>query len=70
MILLGDKVMYKKKGDFVKLTIRVDTNEHENLKKICEIFGISANNQINMMIREFNFKNRNLIDEIIPNNPK
>lgn len=62
--------MYKKKGDFVKLTIRVDAVEHENLKKICEIFGISANNQINMMIREFNFKNRNLIDEIIPINPK
>lgn len=51
--------MYKKKGEFVKLTIRIDTSELEKFKDICKVRGLSANNQINIMIREFNYFNKN-----------
>lgn len=51
--------MYKKKGEIVKLTIRIDTEELEKFKYICKVRGLSANNQINMMIKEFNFFNKN-----------
>lgn len=53
----------KRKKDFVKFTIRIDADELEKFKKICEIFGLSGNNQITILIREFNFKNRNLTEE-------
>ena len=51
--------MYKKKGEIVKLTIRIDTKQLDDFKKICQVRGLSANNQINIMIKEFNYFNRN-----------
>jgi hypothetical protein len=51
--------MYKKKGEYVKLTIRIDTQELEKFKQICKVRGLSANNQINIMIKEFNYFNKN-----------
>lgn len=55
----GGDFMYKKKGEFVKLTIRIDTEELKKFKKVCEVRGMSANNQINVMIKEFNYFNKN-----------
>lgn len=52
-----------RKKEFVKLTIRVETKELENFKKVCTILGLSANNQINIMIREFLYRNRSLFDK-------
>lgn len=60
----------KRQKEFVKFTIRADSQDLEKFKKICEIFGVSGNNQITILLREFNFKNRNLIEEEQPNNPK
>lgn len=51
-----------RKKEFVKLTIRVQSDELENFKKVCCILGLSANNQINIMIREFLYRNRSLFD--------
>lgn len=53
----------KRKKEFVKFTVRVDVDQLENFKKICEIFGVSGNNQITILMREFIFKNRNLLEE-------
>lgn len=53
----------KRKKEFVKFTVRVDVDELENFKKICEIHGVSGNNQITILLREFIFKNRNLLEE-------
>ena len=57
--------MYKKKGEFVKLTIRIDTQELEKFKQVCKVRGLSANNQINIMIKEFNYFNKNYFAENI-----
>lgn len=57
--LFGGDFMYKKKGEIVKLTIRIDTKQLDDFKKICQVRGLSANNQINIMIKEFNYFNRN-----------
>jgi len=55
--------MYAKhKKEFVKLTIRCDIDDLERFKHICKIMGLSANNQINIMIKKFNYENKNLID--------
>lgn len=53
----------KRKKEFVKFTVRIDVDQLENFKKICEIFGVSGNNQITILMREFIFKNRNLLEE-------
>lgn len=58
-IFIGGDFMYKKKGEIVKLTIRIDTKQLDDFKKICQVRGLSANNQINIMIKEFNYFNRN-----------
>lgn len=51
-----------RKKEFVKLTIRVETKELDDFKLICSIKGLSANNQINIMIREFLFENKRFLD--------
>lgn len=53
----------KRNKEFVKFTIRIEVDELEKFKSICNIFGLSGNNQITILIREFIFKNRNLIEE-------
>ena len=54
---------YKNRNyEFVKLTIRIDASELEKLKKIAYNRGISANNQINFLIRDFLHQNRNYFD--------
>lgn len=56
--------MYAKhKKEFVKLTIRCDIDDLDRFKHICKIMGLSANNQINIMIKKFNYENKNLISE-------
>ena len=56
--------MYAKhKKEFVKLTIRCDIDDLDRFKKICKICGQSANNQINIMIKKFNYENKNLISD-------
>lgn len=52
-----------RKKEFVRLTIRVDKNELENFKSICDILSLSANNQINLLIRKFLYENRALFDK-------
>lgn len=52
-----------RKKEFVRLTIRVDKNELDNFKSICDILSLSANNQINLLIRKFLFENRSLFDK-------
>ena len=55
--------MYKPRNkDFVKLTIRVNENDLIKFKKLCQINGISCNNQINIYIRQALYFNRNLFD--------
>lgn len=55
--------MYAKhKKEFVKLTIRCDKEDLDRFKMISKILGLSANNQINIMIKKFNYENKNLID--------
>ena len=49
--------------DFTKLTIRVDNEDLFKFKKLCSIFGISANNQINILIRQTIYQNRNIFDQ-------
>ena len=50
--------MYTKhKKEFIKLTIRIDKEELDKFKMVCCIKGLSANNQINILIREFLFEN-------------
>lgn len=51
-------------NDFTKLTIRVNNDDLFKFKKLCSIFGISANNQINMFIRQAIFQNRHLFDDV------
>lgn len=41
------------KKEFVKLTIRIDQEELDKFKEVCQIYGLSANNQINILIRQF-----------------
>lgn len=54
---------YKSRSDdFTKLTIRVNNDDLFKFKKLCQIFGISANNQINMFIRSAIYQNRNLFE--------
>lgn len=53
----------KHKKEFVKLTIRCDSDDLERFKQICKILGLSANNQINIFIRRFNFENKNLFSD-------
>ena len=56
--------MYAKhKKEFVKLTIRCDIDDLDRFKNICKILGLSANNQINIMIKKFNYENKNLISD-------
>ena len=52
-----------RKKDFIKLTIRCDRSELELFKTICHIKGLSANNQINIMIREFLYENKRFTDK-------
>lgn len=49
--------------EFTKLTIRVDNDDLFKFKKLCSIFGISANNQINILIRQTIYQNRNIFDQ-------
>lgn len=49
--------------EFTKLTIRVDNEDLFKFKKLCSIFGISANNQINILIRQTIYQNRNIFDQ-------
>ena len=51
-----------RKKEFIKLTIRVETEELSNFKKVCEIMGLSANNQINILIRQFLYENKRFFD--------
>lgn len=54
---------YKAKSDnFTKLTIRVNNEDLFKFKKLCQVFGISANNQINILIRQTIYQNRNIFD--------
>lgn len=50
----------KHKKEYVKLTIRVDADVLNKFKEICKISGLSANNQINIFIKKFNFENNYL----------
>lgn len=61
--LFGGDFMYKKKGEIVKLTIRIDTKQLDDFKKICQVRGLSANNQINIFIKKFNFENSYLFQD-------
>lgn len=55
---------YKNRSDdFTKLTIRVNNEDLFKFKKLCKIFGISANNQINILIRQTIYQNRNIFDQ-------
>lgn len=57
--------MYAKhKKEFVKLTIRCDIDDLDRFKKICKICGQSANNQINILMKKYNYENKNLISEV------
>ena len=57
--------MYAKhKKEFVKLTIRCDVDDLDRFKKICKICGQSANNQINILMKKYNYENKNLISEL------
>lgn len=49
--------------EFTKLTIRVDNDDLFKFKKLCSVFGISANNQINILIRQTIYQNRNIFDQ-------
>lgn len=49
------------KKEFVKLTIRCDKEDLDKFKHICEISGLSANNQINIFIRKYIFENQSLL---------
>lgn len=49
--------------EFTKLTIRVDNEDLFKFKKLCSVFGISANNQINILIRQTIYQNRNIFDQ-------
>lgn len=54
---------YKSRSNnYTKLTIRVNNDDLIKFKKLCQIFGISANNQINMFIRSAIYQNRNLFE--------
>lgn len=52
----------KHKKEYIKLTIRCDVEDLDNFKYICNIIGLSANNQINIFIKKFNAENKNLLD--------
>ena len=51
-----------RKKEFIKLTIRVESEELANFKKVCEIMGLSANNEINILIRQFLYENSRFFD--------
>lgn len=51
-----------RKKEFIKLTIRVESEELSNFKKVCEIMGLSANNEINILIRQFLYENMRFFD--------
>lgn len=53
----------KHKKEYVKLTIRVDADVLNKFKEICKISGLSANNQINIFIKKFNFENKYLFSQ-------
>ena len=56
--------IYKARADeFTKLTIRVNNDDLFKFKKLCSIGGISANNQINILIRQEIYKNRQIFDQ-------
>lgn len=55
---------YKNRSDdYTKLTIRVDNKDLFKFKKLCQIFGISANNQINIFIKTAIYQNRQLFED-------
>lgn len=55
---------YKSRSEeFTKLTIRVNNDELFKFKKLCKISGISANNQINILIRQLIYQNRSIFDD-------
>ena len=53
----------KHKKEYIKLTIRVDADVLNKFKEICKISGLSANNQINIFIKKFNFENSYLFQD-------
>ena len=53
----------KHKKEYIKLTIRVDADVLNKFKEICKISGLSANNQINIFIKKFNFENKYLFQD-------
>ena len=50
-------------NDYTKLTIRVNNDDLFKFKKICSVSGISANNQINILIRQYLHQNRTFFDD-------
>ena len=52
-----------KQKEYVKLTIRVDLDDLNKFKEVCEISGLSANNQINILIKKYNYENKNLLSQ-------
>ena len=55
---------YKSRAEeFTKLTIRVNNDDLFKFKKLCNISGISANNQINILIRQTIYQNRSIFDQ-------
>lgn len=54
---------YKNKNNFVKLTIRIDEEELNKFKELCSISKLSANNQINILIREYIHNKKYLLEE-------
>lgn len=54
---------YKNKNNFVKLTIRIDEEELNKFKELCNISKLSANNQINILIREYIHNKKYLLEE-------
>ena len=53
----------KHNKEYIKLTIRCDLDDLNRFKKVCSVLGLSANNQINLLIRKFNFENKNLTSD-------
>lgn len=55
--------MYKLRNkDLVKLTIRVNESDLVKFKKLCQINGLSCNNQINVYIRQALYLNRKFFE--------
>lgn len=56
--------MYESMQDKNKrISAYVEKTNYFKFCKICKIFGVSANKQLNMLIAEFVFKNNSLLSE-------